>query len=89
MLQGMVATAHVWGAWMYFVTGMLVVGEGLGRKEAVYRWGYWVGMNVPWLVVSGWVLVGVWREVGRAVGEYEEGGGKRDGDGDGKGEKEE
>jgi len=54
-----VSTAHVWGVAMYFLTAALDA-EVWGRREVVYTWGYFWGMNAPWLGVSlavvWWVL---------------------------------
>ncbi|KAF8430386.1 Emopamil binding protein-domain-containing protein [Tirmania nivea] len=54
-----VSTAHLWSIAMYFLTGWLE-GEKWCSEGEVYRWGYFWGMNAPWVAVSAAV---VWSEV--------------------------
>ena len=56
-----VAVAHLWGVGLYFLTGGLE-GERWCSQRGVYRWGYFWGLNAPWVLVS---LAVVGREVGR------------------------
>ena len=41
---------HVYGVMLYFATG-LIQGNSHCRPEALYFWGYYVGFNIPWLLV--------------------------------------
>lgn len=63
-LRIVVCAIHFWSCALYFVTEAKR-GHTDCRPEALYWWGYFVGMNLPWLVVP---VVLVVRSVG-VVGE--------------------
>ena len=44
------SACHVYGCLLYFATAALGGGSHC-RPERLYYWGYYVGMNVPWIVV--------------------------------------
>ena len=54
LLQFAVSAGHLYGVVLYYGTcGFAEHMSGLSysRPEAVYYWGYYVGMNAPWVVV--------------------------------------
>ncbi len=76
LLQFAVSTGHLYGVVLYYGTcGFVEHMHGLSysRPEGVYYWGYYVGMNAPWVVVPcGMFLffssfVCVWLGVGGVV----------------------
>ncbi len=69
LLQFAVSTGHLYGVVLYYGTcGFVEHMHGLSysRPEAVYYWGYYVGMNAPWVVVPfgrfslSWLHMTVW-----------------------------
>ncbi|KAF8470659.1 Emopamil binding protein-domain-containing protein [Kalaharituber pfeilii] len=71
VVQAGIATAHLCGVTSYFGTAMVESWEDGSagwygrwcRPEKVFVWGYLVGLNLPWLIVSLAVLWGAWRGV--------------------------
>ncbi len=54
ILQTTVCVGHLYGVALYYGTcGFAEHMRGLSysRPEVVYYWGYYVGMNAPWVVV--------------------------------------
>ncbi|KAK3906655.1 Emopamil-binding protein [Staphylotrichum tortipilum] len=75
ILQTAVCVGHLYGVALYYGTcGFAEHMRGLSysRPEAVYYWGYYVGMNAPWVVVPLVLLRRCWK-VGVEVGEGKEG----------------
>lgn len=62
VVRTVVAAAHLWGCAMYFLTGWMERERerwgGDGGEGSGLFWGYWVGMNAPWIVVPVGILVG-------------------------------
>ncbi|KAL2135441.1 hypothetical protein VTI74DRAFT_8543 [Chaetomium olivicolor] len=61
LLQAIVCVGHLYGVLLYYGTcGFTERIHGLqySRPEALYYWGYYVGMNAPWVVVPAVLL---WR----------------------------
>ncbi|KAK4039683.1 Emopamil-binding protein [Parachaetomium inaequale] len=66
LLQTAVSIGHLYGVALYYGTcgfAEHMGGVSYSRPEALYYWGYYVGMNAPWAVVPCLLL---WRS-GRAV----------------------
>ncbi|AEO69193.1 uncharacterized protein THITE_2146203 [Thermothielavioides terrestris NRRL 8126] len=61
LLQALVSGGHLYGVALYYGTCALAErlrGATYSRPEVVYYWGYYVGMNAPWVVVPAVLL---WR----------------------------
>ncbi|KAK4123482.1 Emopamil-binding protein [Parathielavia appendiculata] len=59
LLEAVVCVGHLYGVALYYGTcGFAEHMRGLSysRPEAVYYWGYYVGMNAPWVVVPSVLL---------------------------------
>jgi cholestenol delta-isomerase len=53
-LQTAVSIGHLYGVALYYGTcgfAEHMGGVSYSRPEALYYWGYYVGMNAPWAVV--------------------------------------
>jgi len=53
-LQIIVSVGHLYGCAIYYATSFAdfrLTGVSHWRPESEYFWGYFVGMNAPWLVV--------------------------------------
>lgn len=53
-LQMCVSLAHMYGDVIYYGTSLLDLwmnGVSHSRPESLYFWGYFVGMNAPWIIV--------------------------------------
>jgi cholestenol delta-isomerase len=55
----LVCCCHIYGCLLYFITSVLD-GNRHCRPEALYFWGYFVGFNLPWIVIPA--MLG-WRSV--------------------------
>jgi cholestenol delta-isomerase len=54
LLQAIVCVGHLYGVALYYGTcgfAEHMRGISYSRPEALYYWGYYVGMNAPWAVV--------------------------------------
>ncbi|KAK4106433.1 Emopamil-binding protein [Parathielavia hyrcaniae] len=77
LLQAVVCVGHLYGVALYYGTcGFAEHMRGLSysRPEPVYYWGYYVGMNAPWVVVpcvllwqGGNAIQAAFREVAEGV----------------------
>ncbi|KAK4196621.1 putative 3-beta-hydroxysteroid-Delta(8),Delta(7)-isomerase, partial [Triangularia verruculosa] len=66
--QIVVCIAHLYGVALYYGTCHYIEryhGLQYSRPEWVYYWGYYAGMNAPWAVVPGLLLVQSVREIRR------------------------
>ncbi|KAK4157126.1 Emopamil-binding protein [Chaetomidium leptoderma] len=64
LLQAIVCVGHLYGVALYYGTcgfAEHMAGLSYSRPEALYYWGYYVGMNAPWAVVPCLLL---WRSAG-------------------------
>ena len=50
-VQSLVSVGHLVSCGLYFVSVLVVAEEEYSRPEAVYFWGYFVGLNAVWIVV--------------------------------------
>lgn len=53
-LQLVVCTAHLYGVALYYATNWAehrATGRSYSRPEFLYYWVYYVGLNMPWVVV--------------------------------------
>lgn len=69
-LQVAVCMAHLYGVLLYYATNWAdfrAAGVSYSRPEALYYWVYYVGFNMPWLVVPLALLWQSWSAISRAV----------------------
>ncbi|KAF2665690.1 EBP domain protein [Microthyrium microscopicum] len=59
LLQTVVCIAHIYGCTLYYATSLVelvVDGRLYSRPEPLYFWGYFVGMNAPFIIIPGYLL---------------------------------
>ncbi|CEJ93224.1 hypothetical protein VHEMI08832 [[Torrubiella] hemipterigena] len=64
--QVIVCTAHLYGVALYYFTNWVdfsMNGISYSRPETLYYWVYYVGFNMPWVVVPLILLVQSWSSV--------------------------
>ncbi|KAH0536602.1 hypothetical protein FGG08_006535 [Glutinoglossum americanum] len=69
--QALVSMGQFYGDFLYFTTNTMDYfynGVSYSRPEALYYWGYFVGINGFWLAIPGYCVYSSTKEIGRAFG---------------------
>ncbi|KAI1640197.1 Emopamil binding protein-domain-containing protein [Biscogniauxia mediterranea] len=70
VLRIMACMAHLYGVALYYATSlseMYLAGRSHSRPEDLYFWGYYVGFNLPWVVVPAILLYDSFNTITRAM----------------------
>ncbi|KAK7425011.1 hypothetical protein QQZ08_008407 [Neonectria magnoliae] len=73
--QLVVCIAHLYGVALYYLTNWVegqMYGVVYSRPEVLYYWVYYVGFNMPWVVVPAVLLWDSWQQIVRAFAALEE-----------------
>ncbi|MCJ1249197.1 hypothetical protein MMC30_006420 [Trapelia coarctata] len=71
-IQLLVSTLQLYGDVLYYLTGLCsyyFMGISHTRPEGVYFWGYFIGANVPWVVVPAWCIYNSVKAMAGAIGQ--------------------
>ncbi|KAK7403854.1 hypothetical protein QQX98_010358 [Neonectria punicea] len=72
--QLVVCIAHLYGVALYYLTNWVegqMYGVVYSRPEVLYYWVYYVGFNMPWVVVPAVLLWDSWQQIVRAFAALE------------------